>query len=114
MGPMNQYQPNVDNGGVSPLQAIFEARTNQAGPSSSQSAGPKSLSEIYQDSSTNRRAYAEAADQLLPCLHFVLNDGSIVSFQYYHLESPGKLLILPQGSGHRIELTFRVEMSIKN
>ncbi|MFM7739696.1 MAG: hypothetical protein ACKO9H_09850, partial [Planctomycetota bacterium] len=65
------------------------------------------LSEIYQDSSTNRRAYAEPSDQLLPCVHFVLSDGSIVSFQNYHLESPGKLSILPQGGGHRIELTFR-------
>ena len=104
---MNQYQSNVDNAGVSPLQAIFEAQSDQPRPDSSKSTGPKSLSEIYQDSSTNRRAYSEPADHLLPCLHFVLSDGSIVSFQYYHLESPGKILILPQGSGHRIELTFR-------
>jgi hypothetical protein len=100
-------QPNFDasQGRASPLQAIFE---NQAG-SEPQNQGERprlqSLKSLF-EGALNQRRYAEPSAHLLPCVHLIMADGNIMSFQYHQLESPAKLQYLPQGMGQRIEMIF--------
>ncbi|MCY2936642.1 MAG: hypothetical protein NT172_21075 [Planctomycetota bacterium] len=102
---MNPFRTSPDQAGISSLQAIFDDPPEGQKAGSSGISRPQMLRDVLQ-ASENPQAYAEPSDHLLTCLHLILSDGSIHSFQYHHLESHSQLQYLPQGGGQRMSLVF--------